>query len=83
VFRRPGALDAPCAVSYGRGRLDGGGAGVGDDGERRVLPEVVGLPPGNLVEQAGFGPAVQGCRGQNQAPARAGVRQAQRSLWRG
>jgi len=29
----------------------GGGAEVGDGGEQRVLPEVIGLPPGNLLQQ--------------------------------
>ena len=37
----------------------GGGADVGDRCEQGVLPEVVGLPPGDLVEQVRFSPAAQ------------------------
>ena len=43
----------------------GRGADVGDGREQRVLPEVVGLPPGDLIQQVRFGHAMQGCRGQH------------------
>jgi hypothetical protein len=36
-----------------------------DRREQGVLPEVVGLPPGDLIEQVRLGPAVEGCRGQH------------------
>ena len=38
----------------------GGGADVQDRGEERVLPEVVGLPPSDLLKQVRLGAAVQG-----------------------
>ena len=41
-------------------RPAGGGADVGDRREQGVLPEVVGLPPGDLIEQVRFGPAMEG-----------------------
>src|SRR5215467_11881791 len=40
----------------------GGGADVGDRCEQGVLPEVVRLPPGDLIEQVRVGPAAQRCR---------------------
>jgi integrase len=43
----------------------GGGADAGDGREQRVLPEVVGLPPGDLIRQVRFGPAMQGRCGQH------------------
>jgi hypothetical protein len=43
----------------------GGGADVGDGCEQGVLPEVVGLPPGNLVEQVRLGSAAQRRRAQD------------------
>jgi hypothetical protein len=46
-------------------RPAGGGADVGDRREQGVLPEVVGLPPGHLIKQVRFGPAVKGCCGQH------------------
>jgi hypothetical protein len=42
----------------------GGGADVGDCRVHGVLPEVVGLPVGDLIEQVRLGPAVDGRRGQ-------------------
>jgi hypothetical protein len=45
--------------------LAGGGADVGDRRVRGVLPEVVGLPGGDLIEQVQFGPAVDSRRGQD------------------
>ena len=30
-----------------------------------LLPEVVGLPPGDLIEQVRFGPAMESCCGQH------------------
>jgi hypothetical protein len=46
-------------------RPAGGGTDVGHGRERRVLPEVIGLPPGDLIKQVRFGPAMQGCCGQH------------------
>jgi hypothetical protein len=46
-------------------RPAGGDADVGDRCAQGVLPEVVGLPPGDLLEQVRFGPAVEGCCGQD------------------
>jgi hypothetical protein len=46
-------------------RPAGGGADVGDRREQGVLPEVVGLPPGDLIQQVRFGPALEGCRGRH------------------
>ncbi len=43
----------------------GSGADVGDRRVQGVLPEVVGLPPGDLIEQVRFGPAVDGRCGQH------------------
>jgi hypothetical protein len=43
----------------------GGGADVGYRREQGVLPEVVGLPPGDLIKQIRIGPAVEGCCGQH------------------
>lgn len=42
-----------------------GGTDVGDRCEQGVLPEVVGLPPGDLIKQVRFGPAMEGCCGQH------------------
>jgi hypothetical protein len=42
-----------------------GGADVGDRREQGVLPEVVGLLPGDLIKQVWFGPAMEGCCGQH------------------
>jgi hypothetical protein len=52
-------------LSEGHAGLAGGGPDVGDRREQRVLPEVVGLPPGDLVQQVRLGPAVQGRRSQD------------------
>src|ERR1700722_14311348 len=46
-------------------RPAGGGADVGDRRVQGVLPEVVGLAPGDLIEQVRFGPAVEGGCGQD------------------
>src|SRR5712692_594056 len=43
----------------------GGGADIGDRCEQGVLPEVVGLPPGDLVQHVGLGPAMGGRRGKD------------------
>jgi hypothetical protein len=43
----------------------GGGADVGDCREQGMLPQVGGLPPGDLVDQVRFGPALQGWCGQH------------------
>jgi hypothetical protein len=42
-----------------------GGADAGDRRVHGVLPEVVGLPVGDLLQQVRFGPAVDGRRGQD------------------
>jgi hypothetical protein len=46
-------------------RPAGGGADVGDRRRQGVLPGVVGLPPGDLIKQVRFGPAMEGCCGQH------------------
>ena len=46
-------------------RPTGGGANVGEGREQGVLLEMIGLPPGDLIEQVRFGPAVEGCGGQH------------------
>jgi hypothetical protein len=46
-------------------RPAGGGADVGDRCVEGVLPEVVGLPPGRLIEQVRHGPATHRCRGEH------------------
>jgi hypothetical protein len=33
-----------------------------------VLPEVVGLPPGDVIKRVWFGSAMEGCRGQHCVP---------------
>ena len=61
-----GALSQVLAcLAHRHARPAGGGADVGDRREQRVLPEVVSLPPGNLIKQVRFGPAMEGCRGQH------------------
>jgi hypothetical protein len=45
-------------LAHRHARPDGGGADIGDRREQGVLPEVVGLPPGDLIKQVRFGPAV-------------------------
>lgn len=42
-----------------RARPVGSGSDIGNCGEERVLPEIVGLPPGDFTEQVRFGAAVQ------------------------
>ena len=62
----PKALGEPLAcLGHGHTGPVGGGADVGDGCEQRVVPEVVGLPSDNLLQQVGFGPAMKGCRGQH------------------
>jgi hypothetical protein len=51
-------------LAHRHARPAGRGADVGDRREQRVLPEVIGLPPGNLLQQVRFGPALEGGRGQ-------------------
>ena len=46
-------------------RPAGSGADVGDRRVHGVLPEVVGLPRGDLIKQVRFGPAVDSCCGQD------------------
>ena len=43
----------------------GGGADADDRREQGVLPEIVALPPGDLIQQVRFGPAMKGCRGEH------------------
>ena len=52
-------------LAHWHARPAGGGADAGDRREQGVLPEVVGLPPGDLIEQVRFSPAMDGCRGQH------------------
>jgi hypothetical protein len=52
-------------LRHGKPGPAGGGTDAGDRREQGVLPEVVGLPPGDLIEQIRFGPAVDGSRGQH------------------
>jgi hypothetical protein len=49
-------------------RPAGGGADAGDRRVNGVLPQVAGLPAGDFLQQARFGPAVDGCRGQHCVP---------------
>jgi hypothetical protein len=49
-------------------RPAGGGADAGDRREQGVLPEVVGLPSGDLIKQVRFGHAMEGCCGQHCVP---------------
>ena len=46
-------------------RPAGGRADVGDRREQGILPQVAGLPPGDLLKQVRFSPAVKGCCGQH------------------
>ena len=46
-------------------RPAGGGTDAGDRRVHGVLPEVVGLPRGDLIEQVRSGPAVDGRCGQH------------------
>ena len=45
-------------LAHRHARPAGRGADAGDGREQRVLPEVVGLPPGDLLQQVRLGPAV-------------------------
>jgi len=49
----------PAGLGHGHSGPVCGGADVQDRGEECVLPEVVGLPPGDLVEQVRLGAAVK------------------------
>src|SRR5882762_1391888 len=61
-----GALgEVMACLAYRYARPAGGGADVGDGREERVPPQVVGLPPGGLIEQVRLGPAMDGCCGQH------------------
>src|SRR6516225_5675238 len=48
-------------LAYRHAHPAGGGADVGDGREQGVLPEVVGLPPADLIKQVRVGPAMEGC----------------------
>ncbi len=51
-------------LAYRHARLSGGDVDVGDRREQCVLPEVVSLPPpGDLIKEVRFGPAVESCSG--------------------
>ena len=52
-------------LAYGDACLAGGGADVGDRGVEGVLPEVIGLPPGDFIEQVRLGSPVKRRRGQD------------------
>ena len=55
-------------LAHRHGRPAGGGADVSDRREQDVLPEVVALPPGDLIKQIRLGPAAQGRCGQHRVP---------------
>jgi len=57
-------LDIAVTAEHGD---DAGWATVGSrlDHQPRLTSEVVGLPPGDLIKQVRFGPAVEGCCGQH------------------
>ena len=63
MARAPGQVLA--CLAHWDARPAGGGADVGDRREQGVLPEVVGLSPGDLIQQVRFGPSLEGCRGQH------------------
>ncbi len=63
VARVPGQLLA--CVAHGRTGPVGGSTDVGDRCEQGKLPEVVGLPPGDLVQEIGLGSAAQRGGGQD------------------
>src|SRR5262249_20643492 len=46
-------------LADGHACLAGGGADVSDRREQGVLPEVIGLPPGDLIQQVRLGSAVE------------------------
>jgi hypothetical protein len=52
-------------LAYGGACVAGGGADVGDRCVEGVLPEVIGLPPGDLIEQVRLGSPVERRRGQD------------------
>ena len=52
-------------LAHRHGRPAGGGADERDRREQSVLPEVVALPPGDLIKQVRLGPAMQGRCGQH------------------
>jgi len=47
-------------LAHRHARPAGGGADVGNRREQGVLPEGVGLPPGDLIKQVRLGPAMDG-----------------------
>jgi hypothetical protein len=61
--RVPGQLLA--CLANRDARPAGGRADVGDRREHGVLPEVVGLPPGDLIKQVRFGSPVDSGRGKH------------------
>ena len=64
--RVPRALvQVMACLTYWDARPAGGGADVGDCGVRGVLPEVVGLPPGDLILWVWRGPAMDAGCGQD------------------
>ena len=61
-----GALGQVLAcLAHRHARPAGGGADIADRREQGVLPEIIGLPPGDLLKQVRFGPAMERCRGQH------------------
>src|SRR6516165_498739 len=52
-------------LAYGDACVAGGGADVGDRCVEGVLPEIIGLPPGDLFQQVRFGSPVERRRGQD------------------
>src|SRR5437773_5273277 len=62
VAGAPGQVLA--CLAHRHARPAGGRADIGDRREQGVLPEVVGLPPGDLIKQVRLCPAAQRRRGQ-------------------
>src|SRR5215831_13830954 len=52
-------------LAYGDACVAGGGADVGGRGVVGVLPEVIGLPPGDLLQQVRLGSPVERRRDQD------------------
>src|SRR5262245_51714082 len=52
-------------LAYGQPSPAGGSAGIGDRGVEGVLPKVIGLPPGDLIQQVRLGSAMQCCCGED------------------
>ena len=58
-------VQIPACLAHWDARPAGSGADVGDRRVHGVLPEVVGLPRGDLIQQVWLSPAVDGRCGQD------------------